>query len=78
MEDHDRLAPQGFGHDRLGSLLGPDVSCLLVGADGTVTKATLPAAIAHALWAIPDLCGVEIMALTIQHGHWIDDWGQSV
>lgn len=67
-----------LGHDHLGSLFGPDLLCKLVGANGDVTYESMPAAIAHALWAIPDLCGVEIFGLTIYHGDFIDDWGQSV
>lgn len=74
----DQVAPRGLGHDQLGSLLGPDVHCSMVGAAGDVLEAYLPAAIAHSLWAIPDLCGVEIFSLTIHHGDYYDDWGQSV
>lgn len=67
-----------LGHDILGSLFGPDVPCTLTTSTGRREKKMLPAALAHALWAIPGVCGVEIMSLVIHHGDWIDDWGQSV
>ncbi len=77
MDSFDRLAALEFGHYVLGDMFGPLVRCSMVGADGIQHDEQLPAAIAHTLWAIPDLCGVELFSLTIHHGHYIDDWGQS-